>query len=45
MASSGLPADFAEVANPDALSHHERAVALAAKEGISYEEAARRTAV
>lgn len=45
MASSGLPADFAEAANPDALSHHERAVALAAKEGISYEEAARRTAV
>ena len=45
MAAAGLPADFAEAANPDALSHHERAVALAAKEGITYEEAARRTAV
>ena len=44
-ATGGLSADFAEAANPDALSHHERAVALAAKEGISYEEAARRTAV
>ncbi|PJO78226.1 2-oxoacid:acceptor oxidoreductase [Neisseria brasiliensis] len=44
-ATGGLSADFAEAANPDALSHHERAVALAAKEGIPYEEAARRTAV
>ncbi|MFV2030789.1 2-oxoacid:acceptor oxidoreductase, partial [Neisseria sp. S1] len=43
-ATGGLSADFAEAANPDALSHHERAVALAAKEGITYEEAARRTA-
>ena len=42
-ATGGLSADFAEAANPDALSHHERAVALAAKEGIPYEEAARRT--
>lgn len=42
-ATGGLSADFAEAANPDALSHHERAVALAAKEGITYEEAARRT--
>ncbi|MFC3874895.1 2-oxoacid:acceptor oxidoreductase [Neisseria musculi] len=44
-ATGGLSADFAEASNPDALSHHERAVALAAKEGIPYEEAARRTAV
>ena len=44
-ATGGLSADFAEAANPDALSHHERAVALAEKEGITYEEAARRTAV
>ncbi|EGK12361.1 2-oxoacid:acceptor oxidoreductase [Kingella kingae] len=36
--------DFAEYAEPNALSHHERALALAAKENISYEEAARRTA-
>ncbi|UOO82776.1 2-oxoacid:acceptor oxidoreductase [Uruburuella testudinis] len=43
-ATGGLSADFAEAANPDALSHHERAVALAAKAGITYEEAARRTA-
>lgn len=35
-------ADFAE-ANPDALSHHQRALALSKKEGVSYEEAARRT--
>lgn len=42
-ATGGLSADFAEAANPDALSHHERAVALAAKVGITYEEAARRT--
>ena len=42
-ATGGLSADFAEAANPDALSHHERAVALAEKEGITYEEAARRT--
>ena len=39
---SGVTADFAE-ADPDALSHHQRAQALADKEGISYEEAARRT--
>lgn len=43
-AAGTLPADFAEVAIPDALSHHERALALADKEGISYAEAARRTA-
>ena len=36
-------ADFAE-ADPDSLSHHQRASALAKSEGISYEEAARRTA-
>ena len=42
-ATGGLSADFAEAANPDALSHPERAVALAEKEGITYEEAARRT--
>ena len=42
-ATGGLSADFAEAVNPDALSHHERAVALAEKEGITYEEAARRT--
>lgn len=35
-------ADFAE-AEPERLSHHQRATALVAKEGISYEEAARRT--
>lgn len=40
---SGLAADFAEAADPEALSHHQRALALAAKEGIPYEEAARRT--
>ncbi|OHR40934.1 2-oxoacid:acceptor oxidoreductase [Neisseria sp. HMSC064F04] len=40
---SGLAADFAEAADPEALSHHERALALAAKDGIPYEEAARRT--
>ena len=40
---SGLAADFAEAADPEALSHHQRASALAAKEGIPYEEAARRT--
>lgn len=40
---SGLAADFAEVSDPEALSHHQRALALAAKEGIPYEEAARRT--
>ncbi len=39
----GLAADFAEAADPEALSHHQRALALAAKEGIPYEEAARRT--
>ena len=41
---AGMAADFAE-ADPDALGHHERALALAAKEGISYEEAARRTVI
>lgn len=40
---SGLAADFAEVSDPEALSHHQRALALATKEGIPYEEAARRT--
>ena len=40
---SGLAADFAEASDPEALSHHQRALALAAKEGIPYEEAARRT--
>ncbi|HFC8531584.1 TPA: 2-oxoacid:acceptor oxidoreductase [Neisseria lactamica] len=40
---SGLAADFAEAADPEALSHHQRALALAAKDGIPYEEAARRT--
>lgn len=40
---SGLAADFAEAADPEALNHHQRALALAAKEGIPYEEAARRT--
>ena len=40
----GVSADFAEASDPDALSHHERAQALMAKEGISYEQAARRTA-
>lgn len=43
-AADSLSADFAEAANPEALSHHERAVALSRKEGISYAEAARRTA-
>ena len=38
-----VSADFAENADPEALSHHQRALALAAKEGISYAEAARRT--
>ena len=36
--------DFAEYAEPNALSHHERALVLAAKENIPYEQAARRTA-
>lgn len=40
---SGLAADFAEASDPEALSHHQRALALAAKDGIPYEEAARRT--
>ena len=40
---SGLAADFAEASDPEALSHHQRALALAVKEGIPYEEAARRT--
>lgn len=44
-AQHGMAADFAEAADPDALSHHERALALAAKEGIGYAEAARRTVV
>lgn len=35
--------NFAEYADPEAQNHHERALALAAKENISYEEAARRT--
>lgn len=35
-------ADFGE-ADPDSLSHHQRAQALVVQEGISYEEAARRT--
>lgn len=35
--------NFAEFAEPNAQSHHERALALAAKENIGYEEAARRT--
>ena len=38
-----VSADFAENADPEALSHHERALALMAKENISYAEAARRT--
>lgn len=37
-------ADFGEASDPDALAHHNRATALAKSEGISYEEAARRTA-
>jgi len=40
---AGVSADFAENADPEALSHHERALALMAKENISYAEAARRT--
>ena len=36
-------ADFSE-ADADALAHHNRAAALAKSEGISYEDAARRTA-
>lgn len=36
-------AKFAEFAEPNSQSHHERALALMAKENISYEEAARRT--
>ena len=40
---AGVSADFAEHADPEALSHHERALALMAKENISYAEAARRT--
>ena len=35
--------DFGEYANPDAQSHHQRALALAKQENIPYEEAARRT--
>lgn len=41
---TNVSADFAEASDPKALSHHERALALQAKEGISYAEAARRTA-
>lgn len=41
--SGSLNKYFADFAEPNALSHHERALALAAKENISYEEAARRT--
>ena len=41
---AGVAADFAEYADADALSNHERALAMAAKEGISYDVAARRTA-
>ena len=39
---SACTADFGE-ADPESLSHHQRAQALATQEGISYEEAARRT--
>ena len=35
--------DFGEYADPDAQSHHQRALALAKQENIPYEEAARRT--
>lgn len=35
--------DFGEYADPDAQSHHQRALALAKQENITYEEAARRT--
>ncbi|XXQ69002.1 2-oxoacid:acceptor oxidoreductase [Neisseriaceae bacterium B1] len=41
---TNVSADFAEASDPKALSHHERALALQAKEGITYAEAARRTA-
>lgn len=41
---TNVSADFAEASDPKALSHHERALALQAKENISYHEAARRTA-
>ena len=46
---AGKPSDvsgslnFAEFAEPNAQSHHERIVALMQKENISYEDAARRT--
>lgn len=43
-AHSHSTADFGESSDPDALAHHNRATALAKSEGISYEEAARRTA-
>ena len=39
---SAFTADFGE-ADPESLSHHQRAQDLSIKEGISYEEAARRT--
>ena len=42
VSTAATSVDFAD-ANPDALSHHQRAAALSKKEGISYEEAARRT--
>ena len=41
---TNVSADVAEASDPKALSHHERALALQAKENISYHEAARRTA-
>lgn len=41
--ASGSLHDFAEFAEPEAQSHHERIVALMQKENISYEDAARRT--
>ncbi|MDK4544764.1 2-oxoacid:acceptor oxidoreductase [Kingella kingae] len=40
---SGSLHDFAEFAEPEAQSHHERIVALMQKENITYEDAARRT--
>jgi len=44
MTHSHSTADFGEASDPDALAHHNRATALAKSEGISYEDAARRTA-
>ena len=43
ISASGSLHDFAEFAEPEAQSHHERIVALMQKENISYEDAARRT--